>query len=885
MSWIGRFVNIFRQRRISGEIEEELAAHIEEAIERGRSAAEVRKAFGGALQHRERSRDIRLLPWLDAVRSDLVFGWRQLRKHRAVSIAAILSLALAIGATTTGFRIADALLFRSLPVAEPGRLLFAAISYIDRNGRPDHREYFEYSTFRRYQGALADRADVMAIGISSQPQNFVVGSSQEMERAWRQFFSGNVFRVFGLQPAIGRLLTPDDDLMQGTDPAAVLSYDFWTRRFSRDPNVIGQTVRVRNDRFVVVGVAPKGFTGTEPGRPTDIYLASAAGRDIDLPGYLSVEIWVRPKAGFSAEQVRQPLQALFVREQQEGMKDFHSDTPKAVVDAYLRRSLVLLPAASGVSDVQQDYRRPLPIVAVLMILVLLIACANVGNLLTAQAASRAREMALRVSIGAGRWRLIQLALVESALLAAIASALGALAAWWAAPFAVSLLHAPADPVRLVLDSGWRGLAFSGALTVLVSLLFGIAPALQASKVKPMSTLRGREESHARPRLMKTLLAAQMAFCILVLFVAGLFVSTFERLSHRPRGFSGEGVLIMNASASEEQPLPIWMEVADRLRETPGVQSVALSGWALLTDRGSAEVRLPGHAVEARPPYALDISPAFFETMRIGRTDGRDFRLGDLPPRLSAAGQPLPGVAIVNEAFARVYFNGQNPVGRFVDVLQSKDVAASAEIVGIVRDVVFGDLREPFRPTLYIPMPPRQHNTFLVRTAGDPLVLAPLLRRSVSKIRSDIQVRTMSTETDVLVWQMFRERLLASLSWFFGIVALVLAAIGLYGVLNYSVTQQRREVGIRMALGARPAQVVRRIVTGAFGVVFLGLSLGLAGGVVCGRLIESLLFDIKATSPEAVALPVLTLAGVALLAALFPAIRAVRIDPAETLRCE
>jgi hypothetical protein len=303
------------------------------------------------------------------------------------------------------------------------------------------------------------------------------------------------------------------------------------------------------------------------------------------------------------------------------------------------------------------------------------------------------------------------------------------------------------------------------------------------------------------------------------------------------------------------------------------------------DRWTVSVRLPGHPVELRSPCALDVSPGYFQTMHIGLIEGREFRLGDLPPRLDSSTQPLPGVGIVNEAFARTYFNGQNPLGRLVHVLQSKDISAPMEIIGYVRDAVYRDLREPMQAILYVPTSERQSNAFMVRTVGNELAVAPMLRRAVSNLRSDVRVHDIQPESNFLRWQMLRERLLATLSLFFAIVALVLAAIGLYGVLNYSVAWQRREIGIRIALGARPTQVVHQVATGLLGMVSLGLLLGLAGGVACGRFVESLLFEVKATDIQSVATPVLTLLGTALLAALPPAIRAVRIDPAQTLRTE
>jgi predicted permease len=827
------------------------------------------------------------LPCLDALASDIVFGWRQLNKHRAVSAAAILSLALATGATTASFRLVDAVLLRTLPIAQPERVFFLANTFIDRDGRPDYRDDFDYPTFRRYRETVADRADAMVIGHSFR-QDAAFGSSEEAEKFCREYISGNMFGIFGLQPVLGRLLTPDDDVTPGAHPVAVLSYDFWTRRFGRDPKIVGKTFRYDNVRYDIVGVAPKGFIGTEPGVVTDVFIpAMMNARAINSPGWSWFRIWVRPKAGIAPEQVRQPLQAALTNEHRERVKNFHSDTPRGFIEAYLNESILLFPAASGASDMQKQYRRPLLILACLVSLVLLIACANVGNLLAAQAAARAREMALRVSIGAGRGRLIQLVLAESALLAIAASAVGALFSWWSAPLVVSMLAPPEDPVRLVLAADWRALGFGVALTVLVTVGFGLAPALRASSIKPASALKGGEDPLSRRGLMNSLIVVQMALSVLVLFMAGLFVTTFERLSNRPLGFSHKRVLAMGlGTGGKVQPPEIWMQAAASLRRTPGVDSIAVSGWTFLSGNNwTASVRVPNRAAEPRSPYMLDVSPGFFETMGIGWIDGRDFRPGDPPPRLNGHNQPLAGVGIVNEAFARVYFDGQNPVGRSADVRQGKDVAAPMQIVGYVRDAAYSSVREPIRPIVYVPIQERGEATVIIRTTGDPRAMAPILRRAVPQARSGFRVRNIEYQSALVRRQMVRERLLATLSFFFAIVALVLAAIGLYGVLNYSVIQQRREIGIRMAMGARSGHVVRRVTTGMLAMVCLGAAIGIAGGVASARVVETLLYDVKATALGIVAVPLLTLLSAAVLAALPPAIRAVRIDPAQTLRSE
>ena len=893
MSWLSRFGNLFRQRRIDREIDEELASHLAEALERGRSAEEAGRAFGGILRYREQSRDLKLIPWLESLFKDFVFGWRQLNRRRAASVAAILSLALAIGATTAAFRLVDAVLLRTLPIAHPERLYFVSIRYTDREGRPDEIDSFSYPGFREYREAVADRADLMIVGPTRTRPYAFFSPGGEPEQPYRQYLSGNVFGIFGLRPALGRLLTPNDDAVPGRQPVAVLSYDYWTSRFARDPKILGKTFRMGEesdplaperrggDRFEVVGVAPRGFTGTETGLLTDIFIPSMMNaRVIDNAGWSWFRIWVRPKPGFSLEQVRQPMQAVFARSIAAWVAN-HPSAPKQALAGYRGGRVQLLPASTGASRIQEEYRRPLLILGGLVLLVLLLACANTGNLMTAQATARARELALRVSIGAGQWRLIQLVLAESALLAAIASALGMLFAAWAAPFVIPMLHVPGDPVRLVLDTGWREVAFSIALALSVTVLFGLAPALRASSVKPMRAIRGGEDPHARRRLMNALLAAQMAFCVLVQFVAGLFVATFERLANRPMGFSPQHVLVVYANGEHEEPAHAWEQVTERLRRIPGVEAVSLAGWPLLShDSWARLIRVSGDAIEPRQAYFLEVSPGFFDTMRIGWLGGRDFRPGDGEVRLNGS-----GVGIANQAFARMYFHGQNPVGRSVEVLVGKDVYAPLEIVGSVQDAAYATLREPTRPMLYVPMEGGYNRTILVRTAGDPLPLAPIVRREILLARPDFTVSRVQPQTILVEWNLVRERLLATLSLFFAMVALVLAAIGLYGVLNYAVARRRREIGIRMALGARSAQVLRGVASEGFLMVSLGAALGLAGGLAGGRFLEALLFEVKATDLDALATPLLALGLTALMAALPPALRAARIDPAKTLRSE
>jgi predicted permease len=893
--WMWRLRETARPRRIDTDLEEELRQHVEFAAEAARrrddathdAVRAARLQAGGISQAMDAVRDQRGLPWLDSLASDVVFGWRQLKKHPSISAAAILSLALALGATTAAFRLVDAVLLRPLPIVEPGRLFTLETTSRSADGSPSYRVDFDYPSFRRYRKTVEDRAELMVVGVTDRV-DAILGQAQEPEKIYRQFVSGNVFTVFGLRPAVGRLLTTMDDALPGAHPVAVLGHDLWRRRFDSDPNVAGKTLLVAGQRYDIVGVAPRSFFGTEPGSVTDVFIPAMMNTQaLERPGWSWFRIWVRPHAGVAPEHVREPLQAIRTQERLESLKKWDSDTPKSAVDSFLSERVVLNSAESGASSLQKIYRRPLLILGVLVSLVLLVACANLGNLLAAQASARGREMALRVSIGAGHWRLIQMVLVESALMSLVASLAGALFAWWSAPWVVAMLAPPNDPVRLVMAPDWRTFGFSVGLTITVSILFGLAPALRVSAVTPTSVLKGGANPNARRRLMKSLVAAQMAFCVVILFVAALLVATFHRISTRPLGFSPRGVLLLDTQGgSAEQPPEVWAQVVDGLARSPGVESVAFARWPLLSrNTWTAGLRPPGGTVQTPAPYLLDVSSGFFETMRIEFLAGRDFRPGDMPPRLDDRDQPLPGVAIVNETFARTFFNGQNPVGRWVAARVAKDVEARLDIVGWVRDAAYRTVQEPIRPGAYVPIEARGHGTLIIRASTDPLALAPALRREVVRARSDFRVRNVDTQTAVVERQFIRERLLAALSGFFAIVALLLAAIGLYGVLNYSVLQQRREIGIRMALGARSGHVVFRITADILATLVGGLVIGLAAGMASVRFVEALLFEVKASDAAIVAVPIAAVALVSLLAALPPLARAVRIDPVETLRAQ
>ena len=587
-----------------------------------------------------------------------------------------------------------------------------------------------------------------------------------------------------------------------------------------------------------------------------------------------------PKPETALEPLREKLSAISRAFEQERAKEF-TGADRVFFQKIIDATLLMESAGAGISDLQDEYRKALSILGVLVTLVLLIACANVANLKMAQSATRSREMALRVAIGAGRSRLVQMLLVENAMLAVLAAGLGALFAWRSAPLVVSMIQSSDTPVRLVLDTDWRVLGFGVGLLLCVLLLLGVLPSLRTSAIKPVSALKGGDDLHSRRRVMHGMIAAQVAFCFLVIFMSGLFVRTFESLSNKPLGFSPERLLLLDVVTQQGQLPVVWDQIADNLRSVPGVERVAIAGWPLLSGGAwNNFVSVGGGTPSPIDTYLLAISPGWSETMKIPLLDGRDFRAGD----------SAPGQAIVNQTFVKTFFDGKNPIGK---TFQERD--NHYQVVGLVADAPYGNLRDGIVPVAYIPFhevnaqgvaQPETEETFLVRTShSDPLALASVLRKAVPQARAGFRVSDLRTQSDLVRAQTVRERLLAMLAAFFSFVALLLAAIGLYGVLSYSVQQREREFGIRIAVGARMGDIAWQATSRIFLMVMTGAAIGAAFGIASVRSVETLLYGVKGGDPVMLAGPALVILAMALLSALPVIIRASRIDPKIMLRAE
>ncbi len=883
MSLWSRIKNVLRGDGLNREIDEELESHLADAIERGRDPVEARRSFGSTLHRREESRDIRLIAWLDSLRADAIFGWRQLMKRKATSAVAILSLALAIGSCTSAFRLTDALLLRPLPVANPEQLYCLARIGVGPEGKPQDSDGWAYPAYSQMRDAVAGQAELLAVS-DVERDDLTYASDEEMEKANLQYVSGGMFGSFGLHPALGRLLTGSDDLKPGAHPYAVLSHDYWTRRFARNPKAIGQTFRMGAGVYEIVGVAQDGFTGIEPGTVIDIFVPTMMHPFVRRSDAWWMKTIARFRPGVALEPVRQKLNAATRSFEEDRAKGFTNMSQERLA-RFLNQTVVLEPAAAGVSGMQKNYRVPLFALGSLVGLVLLIACANIANLMTAQAAARAREMALRVSIGAGRFRLVQLVLVESATLACLAAVAGGAFAWWSAPFVVSRINPPDNPARLTLPADWRVLGFGLALTLTVTLLFGLAPALRASAVKPASAMKGGDDPHSRRRTMHGLIAVQVAFCSLVIFVAGLFVATFNRLANQPTGFSADRILVLDTVAARPQDPALWDQVAERLRAVPGVETVALADWALMNGNSrNNTISVPGAPSTDLLAYFRYTSPGWLDAMKIPLVDGRDFSANDRSP----------GSAIVNQTFARAFFHGENPVGKWFE-RGGPAGHMRYQITGLVRDLRYRSMREPILPLAFVPFraidangasKPVGEGTYIVRTsAANPLAMASILRQEIPRARHEFRVTNIHTQAELNMRQTVRERLLATLAFFFASVALLLAGIGLYGVLDYSVLQRRREIGIRMAIGAQAGDIARRVTTDVFTMVAAGGLAGVVLGIASVRYIASLFYQVKGSELGMLAVPAVAIVAAALVAALPAVVRAVRIDPVTSLRSE
>ena len=892
MSVFSRVTNAFRSACVNRHLDDEMAFHIEcrvaELVAGGMSpqAAEslARRQFGNRLRLREESRDVKLLPWLDSLMRDLRLGMRVAIKNRLVTAAAIASLSLALGACMAAFSLVDALILRPLPVHEPERLIH--LTYPSGNPEAAENDTFSAPAFERLRDASREQVDLFAMVYPTRPRVTFAAADGQRETVRVQFVSGDAFARLGISAAAGRLLTAQDDQRQGAHPVAVLSHAFWMQRFGGDPAAVGRWFVLhgsKDDRsFQIIGVAQTGFRGLEPGYSTDVYVPYAMQERsvFGNSGYRNLRLIGRLKDDVPVEQADGVLQAAFTNLRRDDVvNSFPPDTPAGAIDAFVGTPLYVRSAATGVSPLRARFQRPLWILTAIAALTLLIAGSNVANLFLARTASRQHELSLRRSLGAGRGRLIQQTLIETTIVAAAACLVGTLFAQVAAPAVVGMLRSIDDPVLLDLRVDGRLVAFVCGLTVLSSMLLGLGAAWRASSVEPMTALKSQSaRTSPRARAMRPFIMMQVAFSLIVLFVGGLLVRSFVKLSSVNPGFAMSDVLLVSLEATQrtdraEQRVAL-MRVLDRVGQLPSVAAVSAAEFNVLGRPWRHHFAVPGTARETIEATMSPVTPGYFETMRIPLIAGRTFVRRDLDTE-------HPTVVVVNESFAKRYFGGESAVGRLFDG-KFGTAQVPNEIVGVVADVRY-DLRNLPAPTVYILLPLDSFGTLHVRFAGDVNAVAASLPGEVQATTPLLSVRSMTSQKALVDRTLLRERLLALLAGFFALVGLVLTAVGLYGTLSQAVIQRTREIGIRVALGARAFGAVRSVLADPAGSAIVGTICGLAGGMYASRFVETMLFDVAPRDAWSLALPfgILLLAAVA--AAAIPAWRASRVDPVVALR--
>ena len=886
MSWWSRVVNVVRADRLARELEDEQRFHLEaraaDLMAAGLSPeaarAEAARRFGHSLQLREASRDARLLPWLESLVRDLRLGWRLLRQDAIVSTAAVLSLGLAIGACTAAFALVDALLLRELPVREPERLVYFKV-----DGRTDLRfaALVSYPFFDRLRQARIPEIDVFAMSHQSLRQAVLPDGGGIEEKVGTQFVSGNAFNALGIGPALGRLIGPSDDVTPGAHQVAVVSHALWTRRLGADPRAVGSWIQVEQKPYQIVGVSQAGYTGNQPGVLTDIWLPvmmfSADGLRSPTQNWL--QLWGRLAPGATPESVRpiaRTVLANFLSEQRDAGTGAKAPRAKQAAAS----ALEIADASTGFSAVRQQFAQALVALAVIVAVVLLIACSNVANLLLARGAARMREMSLRASIGAGRGRLLQQVLIESSVLTLAATVVGIVCATATVPLLLGMLTTNENPVYLNATLDWRVLAFVAAIGCVTTMVFGLAPALRASAAQPSDAgVAGDRRSTANVGVARPVVAAQIGFSLMLLFVAVLLMRSFDRLQAIDLGFAPDRVMLLSIESRDRlepaESTAVSQRLVERVRGLPGVEAASFSSWALF--RGwswGTDVGLPSGALAGTSRLA--ISSQFFRTMGTPLIAGRELEARD-----TEATRPQP--VIVNAAFAAKYFPGEQALGRRL-TSSARGQTVPMEIVGVAANARDGSVRDPVGAFLFSPIADAG-GTLEVRTSADLRTLTDQVRRALPDVHPSLRLVDVTRQTSLVGNTLLRERLLAVLSGFFAALGLALAAIGLYGVTAYAVVRRTREIGIRLTLGAQPAAIVRSVLGRVGRPVAVGIVAGLAGGVYFAGFVRTLLYEVEPLSASSLVLPVLGLLAVALAAAWVPARRALRVDPAVCLRME
>ena len=829
---------------------------------------------------------------------DLKYAARRLLKTPGFTIVAVLMLALGIGANTAIFSLLNAILLRNLPVRQPEQLvLFGKAQASGTTSFLPHgsTQVFSYPFFREFRRRNQVFSEVAAIQSFLVQSHGRVARSADLEKISVELVSGTYFNTLGVNAILGRVFTDADDQTPGAHPVIVASYSWWQNRFAKDPSIAGKTVTIGPTVYTIIGVAPPEFFGVTVGQSPNLWIPLAMQKEIspDRNGleknlFQSLHVIARLKPGVAKIQAQANTDLLF----HQILRSYIGPQPRQEqVDGIQHAWIELTPAATGRSELRQEFASPLKILMVVVVLVLLIACANVANLLLARAAARQREIAVRMSMGAERSRLIRQLLAESSLLGSVGAVLGVAFAWGASRLLLAMVSTGSElvPIRVAPDAGVLG--FTVAVTILTVFLFGTVPALRATALDLAPSLkvgRGVISAGMRNRLARGLVVGQVALSLVLLAGAGLFLRSLANLTDVDVGFDKQNALRMRidpggAGYQRDERLSSMMpRLEERVNSLPGIHgaSFALSvfdggGWS------QDDIIVPGRPrSENDPTVDLNIvGPQYIDVMRTPIVLGRGLSARD--------NQASRKVAVINETMARTYFPGGSPLGHTFAVGDEAEWQ-NLEVVGVMKDSKYMELEEKQMPAAFFPHSQHREEflrSFVVRYTGDPIFLVPAIRRAVREIDANLPVSDVATLAQMVDDFTLNRRLVAQLSTFFGILGALLACIGIYGVMTYGIARRTNEFGIRMALGAERRNILWVVLRETLVLAIAGVAIGVALALASGRLVESLLFGVKSYNPTVMILSILAMIVVALLAGYLPARRATKIDPSTALRYE
>jgi predicted permease len=836
--------------------------------------------------------------------NDLKFAIRQLQKNPGFTAVAVLTLALGIGANTSLFTALDTILLRPLRAPEAGRLLYVA------SGSAENFSFPFYERLRSTAGAFSGFAAVQYGAARRELTATAVGAT-EVESVPAQAVTGNFFAVLGVPPLLGRTLSVDDDRPGAAQPVVVISYAFWQRRFAADPAVLGKGVQLDDLPVTIAGVMPAGFGGFEIGANPDVWFPlqlvtqfgqgvtplGARDRNRLAEGVEWLVLFGRLRSGVRREQAQAEV-SVILRQQLEEQVARSPTLTAGERQRMLNQTIELHSGAAGYVGARSRFKQPLVVLMAAVGVVLLIACTNVAGLLLARGAARQHELAVRAALGAGRGRIVRQLVTESVLLAAMAGTLGLLFAQWGTRFLAAYLTQSDTAVSLEPDG--RVLLFTIAVSLLTGVLFGLVPALRLSRLDLVTAIKQRPVAGAaHSRLQPALVVAQVALSVLLLAGAGLFVRTLHNLRTLDLGFQPDNLLSLSldpgrwSPASPAQLNLLLQRVLGELETLPGVRSVSVGGAGMLTGNGyntlfTVDGYSPAPDEEMRAAVIL-AGPRFFETLRVPLLRGREFTLAD-EPAPGPGGAPKPAtVAILGETMARRFFGEADPIGRHISPTRGLLNGVRLEVIGVAKETKYSrNLREKTPVEFYVPffgggvrMPP----TFYVRSEHSAATIAGDIRRVVTRIEPQVTIRYLRTMDEAIDRLLVRERIIAQLVGFFSGFALLLASLGVYGLLSYSVAQRTREIGVRMALGATLRDVVRLVIQQGLTLVLFGGALGVAAALTVTRFIAALLYGVQPADPFTFAAVTGLLVAVALTACWLPARRAAKVDPMAALRCE